>query len=66
MKSVHHLHFCRFSCDTGVMAPRKNSPYTEEEVREVLHEIIKRLIIAGLIVIAVGVLIIVALKIWGG
>ncbi|GAA1047639.1 MULTISPECIES: hypothetical protein [Rothia] len=48
------------------MAKKKQPPYTEQEIREVMHEIIKRLIIAGLVLIAVGLLIIVALKIWGG
>lgn len=59
-------HFPPFSCDTREMAKKKQPPYTEQEIREVMHEIIKRLIVAGLILIAVGLLIIVALKIWGG
>lgn len=48
------------------MPKKELPPYTEQEINELLHQIIKRLIIAGLMVIAVGILIIAALKIWGG
>ncbi|WP_346845316.1 hypothetical protein [uncultured Rothia sp.] len=48
------------------MAKKNLPPYTDQEIRELIHQIIRRLIVAGLTVIAAGVLIIVALKIWGG
>ncbi len=48
------------------MAQRNLPPYTDEEIRELLHTIIKRVIVFGIALCLVGVLIIGAMALWGG
>ncbi|MEX3630878.1 hypothetical protein [Rothia sp. (in: high G+C Gram-positive bacteria)] len=48
------------------MARRRKEDISPEEFRELMREINKRMIIAGLIVIMAGLLIIGALALWGG
>lgn len=47
------------------MAKKKSRDVTPEEFSELMREIIKRFIIAGLAVAAFGFLIVAALMVWG-
>lgn len=48
------------------MARKRNTDITAEEFRELMREINKRLLIAGLIVVGFGLLIIALVAIFGG
>ncbi|GAA1739748.1 hypothetical protein AB0O14_17530 [Microbacterium foliorum] len=47
------------------MAKKKSRDITPEEFSELMREIIKRFMIAGLAVAAFGFLIVIALLVWG-
>ncbi len=49
----------------SLMAKKKSRDITPEEFSELMREIIKRFIIAGLAVAAFGFLIVAALLVWG-
>lgn len=49
----------------SLMAKKKSRDITPEEFSELMREIIKRFMIAGLVVAAFGFLIVIALLVWG-